>query len=298
MNNEYNRDNTNVADKVLSYIEKENVQPHSKWYFVFTNEFFWALGLVSVALGALSFAVVLFTYFNAEPELYRVNYDSFSDFLIAWVPIIWILSLGLFIYVGYKNIQHTKRGYKHSFILIIFAGLFISIVCGIIFYIYGIAGALDREFERRVPLYRSVQELKREMALRPDRGGIGGEVILIANDGSSFTVKDFRGGIWVVSTEELNERDRNVIFEFSLVRVIGIPSTTTLGVMGTSTMHGCAVLPWEIRRGGDELKLPKRHLDMMKVIFNERKENIERNSICKGVQPYMVIQEIRNKVSQ
>lgn len=298
MNSEYNKDNTNVADKVLSYIEKENVQPHSKWYFVFTNEFFWALGLVSVTFGALSFAVVLFTYFNAEPELYRVNYDSFSDFLIAWVPVIWILSLGLFTYVGYKNIQHTKRGYKHSFFLIIFTGLLISIVCGTILYRYGIAGALDREFERRLPLYRSVQELKREMALRPDRGGIGGEVIFITDDGGSFTVKDFRGGIWIVSTEELSERDRNVISEFSLVRVIGIPSTTTLGVIGTSTMYACAVLPWEIKRSGEELKPLRTHMEMVKIVFDERKENMERISKCKGVQPYMIIQQIRNKIHQ
>lgn len=298
MNSEYNKDNTNVADKVLSYIEKENVQPHSKWYFVCTNEFFWALGLVSVTLGALSFAVVLFTYFNAEPELYRVNYDSFSDFLFAWVPIIWILSLGLFTYVGYKNIQHTKRGYKYPFGLIVLTSLIMSIVCGVILYTYGIAGVLDREFERRVPLYRSVQELKREMTLRPERGGIGGEIIDVANDGSSFTVKDFRGGIWVISTEELDERDKNIISEFSMVRVIGIPSTTTLGVIGTSTMHACVVLPWEIKRSGDGPKPLKTHVEMMKMVFDERKENRERNSICKGVQPYMIIQEIRNKINQ
>ncbi len=298
MNSEYNKDNTNVANKVLSYIEKENVQPHSKWYFIFTNEFFWALGLISVILGALSFAVVLFTYFNAELELYRVNYDSFSDFLIAWVPIVWILSLGFFTYVGYKNIQYTKRGYTYSFPLIVLGSLIMSIVCGTILYTHGIAGVLDREFEHRLPLYRSVQELKREMALRPDRGGIGGEIILMAEDQSSFTVKDFRGGIWVVSTEDLNERDRKVISEFPLVRVIGIPSTTTLGVVGTSTMHGCAVLPWEIRRGGDETKLSRRGVDTMKIIRNERKENMERTNICKGVQPYMIIQEIRNKIHQ
>jgi hypothetical protein len=299
MNSEYNRDNnTDVAEKVLSYIEKENVQPYSKWYFIFTNEFFWALGLVSVTLGALSFAIILFTYFNAEPELYRVNYDSFADFLFAWVPIIWIVSLGFFTYVGYRNIQYTKRGYKYPFPLIILTSLMMSIVCGTILYAYGIAGALDREFARRVPLYRSVQELKREMALRPDRGGIGGEIILIADDQSSFTVKDFRGSIWVVSTEDLNERDRDVISEFLLVRVIGIPSTTTLGVMGTSTMHGCAVLPWEIKRGGNELAPSKRNIEMIKMVLRERKENMERTSICKGVQPYMIIQEIRNKIHQ
>lgn len=301
MNNEDKKIQNNdadVADKVLAFIEKENVQPHSKWYFFLTNDVFWALGVMSVFVGSLCFALILFTYFNAEAELYQLSYDSFYDFFIEWVPILWIISLSLFTYVGYKNIQHTKRGYRYSFSMVIFVSLLLSVLGGIALYSYGLAAAFDNEFERRLPVYRSVQGLKKDLALRLERGGIGGEVVSVADDVSSFVVKDFRGSVWVVSTSDLADQDRVFISENRLVRVIGIPSTTTIGVLGTSTMHACIVLPWEVRGEPERVLPPKERMAMMEQNFRERKENTERINMCKGVQPYMIIQEMRNKIHQ
>ncbi len=293
MNNQHNKQ-TDIASRVLAYIEKENVQPHSKWYFSLANDVFWALGILSVFIGSLCFSIVLFTYFNAELELYRINYDSIFTFLLEWVPLLWIISFALFMYVGYKNIQHTKHGYTYSFSLIVLSNLVLSIIGGSILYAYGFAGIVDREFERRVPLYRSVQGLKKDLAVMPHRGGIGGEVVFVPDDLSSFTVKDFKGGMWVISTEDLTQQDWNIISEFSFVRVIGIPSTIMQSI-GTSTMHGCAVLPWKIEQGGERAITPREPFQVIRNI-HERKENIERSNVCKGVQPYMIIQDIRDRV--
>lgn len=296
MNN--NDKNTGVADKVLAYIEKENVQPRSKWYFVFTNDFFWVLGALSVVMGALSFAVILFTYFNAEPELYRVDYDSFFNFIFEWIPILWMASFALFTYIGYKNIQYTKHGYRYSFSLIVLGSLVLSFIGGVVIYSFGLAGTIDSEFERRLPMYRSVHGLKRDIILRPQRGTIGGEVVSIAPDFSSFVVQDFKGSMWIVSTQELLEQDRNVVAEFSFVRVIGVPATSTVGSLATSTMYGCAVLPWKIEQEEKKGFTPKIQAKMVRRVISERKESFERSSICKGVQPYLIIQEIRNKKNQ
>lgn len=303
MNNNDNKkinESVHVADKVLAFIEKENVQPHSKWYFFFTNEFFWALGATSICIGAFSFAIILLTYFNAEPGLYRVDYDSYVDFLSEWVPILWMISFGFFIYLGYKNIQHTKRGYKYPFSIIIIGTFLLSVIGGTVLFMYGLADALDREFERRVPIYRSVQELKKDVAVRPRRGGIGGEVVSVSDDLSSFIVRDFKGGVWVVSTEELLDIDKGVILENTYVRVIGIPSTTTVGVLGTSTMYACVVLPWEIKdhKPGSVSVAPQERFKDIQNELRERKENIVRSNVCKGVQPYMIIQEIRKRTNQ
>ena len=293
-------ESVHVADKVLAFIEKENVQPHSKWYFFFTNEFFWALGATSICIGAFSFAIILLTYVNAEPGLYRVDYDSYVDFLSEWVPILWMTSFGLFIYLGYKNIQYTKRGYKYSLSVIILGSFLLSVIGGAVMFMYGFASTLDREFERRVPMYRSVQELKKDVALRPRRGGIGGEVLSISSDLSSFVLKDFKGGVWVVSTEELLDIDKQVILENSYVRIIGVPSTTTVGVLGTSTMYACVVLPWELkdRKFSDIPSEPQMGFKNIQNELRERKENIARSNVCKGVQPYMIIQEIRKRSNQ
>lgn len=303
MNNNENKvanENVHVANKVLAFIEKENVQPHSKWYFFFTNDFFWALGATSICIGAFSFAIILLTYFNAESRLYRVDYDSYTEFLFEWVPTLWILSFGLFIYLGYKNIQHTKRGYRYPLALIVFFGVSLSVIGGMILFMYGFASALDREFERRLPVYRSVQELKKDVALRPHRGGIGGEVISVSNDFSSFVVKDFKGSVWVVSTEELLDLDKKVVMENVYVRIIGIPSTTTIGILGTSTMYACVVLPWEMKdyETSDISSAPQTRFKAIQNELRERKENIARSNVCKGVQPYMIIQEIRKRTNQ
>ena len=293
-------ENVHVAEKVLAFIEKENVQPHSKWYFFFTNEFFWALGVTSICIGAFSFAIILLTYFNADPGLYRVDYDSYADFLFEWVPILWIVSLVLFVYVGYKNIQHTKRGYRYPFLLIVLGGFMLSVIGGTFLFIYGFASALDREFERRLPVYQSVQELKKEVALRPHRGGVGGEVISISDDISSFVLRDFKGSVWTISTEELPDIDKEIILENTYVRIIGIPSTTTIGVLGTSTMYACAVLPWELRdrKFSNVFLEPHMRFKNIQNELGERKESVVRSNVCKGVQPYMIIQEIRKRTNQ
>lgn len=303
MNNNDNKKmnkSVHVVDKVLAFIEKENVQPHSKWYFFFTNQFFWALGVTSICIGAFSFAIILLTYFNAEPGFYRIDYDSYTDFLFEWVPILWIISFSFFIYLGYKNIQHTKRGYRYPFSLIVLSGFALSIIGGILLFMYGIAGALDREFERHLPVYRSVQELKKDVALRPHRGGIGGEVVSVSDDLSSFVLRDFRGSVWVISTEELLDIDKEVILQNSYVRIIGIPSTTTVGVLGTSTMYACVVLPWELKdyQTPDASSAPHMRFKNIQSELRERKENIIRSNVCKGVQPYMIIQEIRKRANQ
>lgn len=293
-------ENVHVAEKVLAFIEKENIQPHSKWYFFFTNEFFWALGITSICIGAFSFAIILLTYFNAEPGYYQVDYDSYADFLFEWIPIIWIISFSFFIYLGYKNIQHTKRGYRYSLSLIVLGSVLLSIIGGIMLFVYGLAGALDRQFERHVPMYRSVQELKKDVALRPHRGGIGGEVVSVSDDLNSFVLKDFKGSVWVISTEELLDMDKRVVLENTYVRIIGIPSTTTVGVLGTSTMYACAVLPWELKdyQTSDTFSAPHVRFKNIRSELRERKENMMRSNVCKGVQPYVIIQEIRKRTNQ
>lgn len=301
MNNKDQKNNSHdmcVADKVLAYIEKENVQPRSKWFFVWTNDLFWMLCFVSICIGALSFAIIILTYLNTELTLYRVDYDSFLSFLLEWIPVVWMISFLLFTYVGYKNIQHTKHGYRYSFSAVVIINLLLSMLGGIAIYTYGFAGAFDRQVERRIPGYRSVETIKKNIALQPHRNGIGGEVIAIDKDFISFTIQDFQGGIWVVSTKELTDRDKNIVSISSIVRVIGIPSTTTPGALGTSTIYGCAVIPWEIKGDVNRRIPPHVQAKIIQREFIERKENNERNSLCKGVQPYLIIQEIRKKTDQ
>lgn len=301
MNNEHKNvdvSDVHVAHKVLAYIEKENVHPRSRWYFVCTNELFWVLCFISICIGALSFAIILLTYFNTELGLYRIDYDSLLSFVLEWIPVIWMISFFLFTYVGYKNIQHTKRGYKYSLSAVVLVNILLSIVGGIAIYTYGFASVFDRGFEKHIPGYRSIVTLKRDIALQPRRGGIAGEIIDIDKDFSSFTIKDFKGSVWVVSTEELTSRDKDVVSQFAFVRVIGIPSTTTIGLLSTSTIYACAVIPWEIK-GDVHNPVPQ---DMRPETMQrkplERKENLERNSLCKGVQPYLIIQEMRDKANQ
>jgi len=176
----------------------------------------------------------------------------------------------------------------------------LSVIGGTFLFIYGFASALDREFERRLPVYQSVQELKKEVALRPHRGGVGGEVISISDDISSFVLRDFKGSVWTISTEELPDIDKEIILENTYVRIIGIPSTTTIGVLGTSTMYACVVLPWELKdyQTPDASSAPHMRFKNIQSELRERKENIIRSNVCKGVQPYMIIQEIRKRTNQ
>ena len=99
--------------KVVEEIERRRLAPRPAVYFLARRSVFWTLAALSVALGAVSVAVII----------YRVN-DVFStggrgfdempfDDIAEVLPGVWVASFVLFIASAVLAVSRTRRGYRH-----------------------------------------------------------------------------------------------------------------------------------------------------------------------------------------
>lgn len=251
------------VDSVLSKIEAQNLTPRSKWYFILKDELFWGIGAISVAIGSCSVAAALFALTHSDFGLREVTHDSFFEFAYDALPFMWILSLIIFMFVGYVQVKHTKRGYKYPIYIIIGGSLVLSIAGGIVLHQFGFGERFEREFGPYIPFHVQQDALRERMWLNSGRGVISGELVSVDLANQSFVIKDFSGRPWVIEAIDLNADDVQVLELADKVRVIGLPTIIATGTMGvpvgsfnqnnrlvadilaTSTMHACIVMPWD-----------------------------------------------------
>ncbi len=279
-----------IADEVLSTIETKGIEPDPKWKLALRNEFIWALGSLSVAAGGLAVAIIIFSVANAELGTYRLPHDGFADFIFDWVPLVWIAIFILFACAAHYNFRHTSRGYRYPVVTLIAVALGASTVLGACLYATGMAAAFDQQFGRYVPLHRPVAEHKRLLWINPERGMLAGEVIAIDLSHASFSVRDFRGDPWEVTADAFGNEDWYVLEQSlsrgALVRIAGLPVVKTLSPATTSIV-GCALLPWEI--AGAPVPPPSPMMLRVKIgEFGERKIAALRSKGCESVRSYLM----------
>ena len=79
----------NIPNQVLEKIK--NIRPTPRWQFLLRDYSVWILGAVSLALGSLSFSVVLFMLANNDWDIYSEISNSFFKFLLITLPYFWLV---------------------------------------------------------------------------------------------------------------------------------------------------------------------------------------------------------------
>lgn len=262
-----------TAQKVLETIETKQVTPIAKWHFVFKNTSFWLLWSTSVVLGACATAAMIFVFLNSGWKYHSITHDSFLKFLLDVVPLFWILTLLGMVAFGYYNIRHTKKGYRFSFYLVVFASVIASGLGGVILYALGIGGDID-DFRRPLPFSNPIISTEELYWNNEDRGLLSGFVITVDTKAETMILATLPGKTESVVTSELLPEEHALLISGAHVRIIG-----SRGV--NNTFVACAVIP---------LDLPKKMLSEDKL--TERKEQLLRNNVCKDARPYLRYRQI------
>lgn len=277
-----------IEDKVLNYIKEENIKSSPKWHFIIKNDMIWVLWLISILVGAISVSVLIFSFANAEWKYYMTTHGNFINFFIDFFPLIWIISLLIFIFIAYKNFKNTKRGYKYSIVTVVVLSIFVSTISGVGLYILGFGGFFDEEIGNSIPFYKTIVIHKEETWMKPGSGLFIGEVIRISPDFNSFTIKSPDGKIWFIDGTDLSNLDKEILTEFRVVRIIGIPLEKNGEDFATTTINGCVILPFEVMgQRFDEFGSmhPQKMNQLNKAqVTSERNLNGERSNRCKEIQ--------------
>lgn len=207
----------NLSSEVLEKIKDVKQKP--RWYFRLQNYLIWFLGLVSLILGSLSFAVILHMMINNDWDIYDEISGSLFSFIVTTLPYLWLIFLALFVLVGYYNLKHTKKGYRFSVAHLVIYSVVGSIFFGTIFNQVGIGQAIEDGLNRRVPFYQNVLNHRKRVWASPDKGLLAGVVLEATED--EAIIRDIEGNIWYVSHISTSTPFEINLVEGDIIRILG-----------------------------------------------------------------------------
>ena len=120
-----------LADEILKKIKNEAIQPRSKWFFLAKNISFWALFAVATGFGAVSFAVILYATLNIDFNIGDfLENENLITYWITFLPLMWMLLVGVAVGLGIAGLKHTNRGYRIAAVTLIGSNVLGSVVLG------------------------------------------------------------------------------------------------------------------------------------------------------------------------
>ncbi len=188
----------NLAEKIIKTIEEKKIKPRPKWEFVLKNYFIWAAAIITLIIGGLAFAVIIYLIRNSDWEIYQQINSSWLEFIILSLPYFWLLTFMALIAMAYYNFKHTKSGYKYRFHLIVVVVFLLSLTGGSLFYVFGLGEYVDKVFEEQIPVYHQLMAHRYKIWQQPENGFLAGEVEQIISP-EKFKLEDLNGNQWLVS---------------------------------------------------------------------------------------------------
>jgi hypothetical protein len=189
---------TELEQKVLEAIESRGLSPRPYAYFLAKRSVLWGLAALSVMLGGIAVAVLLF----AVPDYFGNDGRGFDemplDDLMGSLPVVWLLALAVLMLSAWASFRQTPRGYRHTTGRILAGVLALSSALGVVLHV---AEAGRRTHEFLATYSASYAEFTRPRSADgypdPDKGGLAGTVK--GYDGKAILlVVDFSGQTWTV----------------------------------------------------------------------------------------------------
>lgn len=230
-----------LAHSVLDRIEAEAITPRPRWQCLAFSSSNWIIWAISVALGALSLAIVWYVLTSAPYMLYEATHETAFTLLVELIPLLWITLLGVMLVLAVFEMRRTKRGYRFSLVAIVGSSVAFSVVGAVIFHLAGFSMWFDSALGQYVKGYMSFDKMEVRMWHNPTMGRYVGVIVVpAAGLPPAFLpqpeFRDADGMIWRVITESLTPAERSLLFSAKPVQIIG---TSTFPQM----LHLCAVVP-------------------------------------------------------
>lgn len=209
------------SKEVLEKIKKERIRPKSKWRFALKDSAVWSVFAASIALGALSFSVILhFWEINDWDAYYRIS-ENFLAFMLITMPYFWFICFVLFVFLAYFYLKHTRTGYRLELARVLAWNLGLSLIFGSVLYSVGAGRRAESEFAERSPFYKELRDEQETIWFRPERGVIVGRVTYVASGGEMLKLDDPHEITWVVDASDTDYFQGFAVREGFMIKVFG-----------------------------------------------------------------------------
>lgn len=248
---------TNLSNKILDKIKKEKMIPKSRWHFIMVHTLLGTAILTSIIIGSIAVAIVIRHCTATDWELARQFTGGHLRSFIMIIPYLWIIFIGLTIFLADLLFKHTKKGYRIKPWKIVAVSILFSMIGGVLFYLTKADRPIEEGIRNNLTPYHQWEIRRNEMFAAPEKGVLAGEIIEI-NPEEEWIVVDFKNNKWIVDVSEA-KTPVQIIFEIGM----------QVGMMGEMIDHGLfkaeRIAPWR-----NEIR-PTIHLERIKIEINERK---------------------------
>ena len=185
-----------LDEDVLARINELGLKPRPYILFLGRNVVFWSLAGLSVLLGALSFAVMMFAVIDYASTAGRGLDEMPFDDVATALPVIWGLSSLVFAMSAWIGVSRTRRGYRYRPLLVVASAIAVSIGLGMVLYGIDAGKKLHETIAANFSAYERYTTIPYDEWSRPDLGYLGGQALSI--EGSLLSLEAFDGTIWSV----------------------------------------------------------------------------------------------------
>jgi len=207
------------SKKILNQIEKEAIEPTPKLIFHLRNTGLWFLATVSVVLGGFATSLLAYNAANQDWDIYSHLGESFLGSIISAIPYLWVITLIIFLVLAVLNIEHSKKGYKYSPILVLVVSFGITLVLGLLGFVSGFGAKADNYLGQKFTPYQTVESKKLEIWNQPEKGLLAGTIESLT--GNTLALRSFDGKIWQIDFKNATIRGRADLRSGQEIKVIG-----------------------------------------------------------------------------
>ncbi len=267
---------SSLASEVLHRIESENITPTAWWRFVCINCLVWVAWALTVVVGSISVAVLLYVGNRSRFELFEATHDTLLAFLLEILPFVWVLTFIVMVFLAYVNMRHTKCGYRYNLWKMLGSSVAVSVGLGVILQIFGGGYLIDTQFGKVMPAYTSFERMEMKLWQMPNEGRLVGILEGVNESINEYTIRDTNGKIWTILTTELRDSDMDLLKSGHEIRMVG---TTT--DIENNIFYACGIFPWDLKK-----KITTNHLRMREKNFKEKMSMHMKRKSDEGSQPY------------
>jgi len=224
------------TNRLVDRIKQKKISPYPRWRFLLKDYTVWSAGALALICGSLAVTVMIYLLRYNNWEIRENTHKSLGEFILLTLPYFWLIFLGLFIFILYLNIKHTKKGYRYPVWLIALAAISTSVFIGSLLSFTNLGERIDNIFGAKAPFYDQIINRQLRFWSQPEEGRLTGLVQVVSSTGS-FLIIDRQGRSWeIISPEkdlslellspgiplnligEVNDRGQ---FEVDVVRPVG-----------------------------------------------------------------------------
>ncbi|MAZ30436.1 hypothetical protein CL655_04125 [bacterium] len=222
-----------ICNGVMERIKAGEVCPRSRGWFTCLECFVWMFWLAAVVVGALAIGILFYTTISGWFGFHEAKAMSRLGMVLAYVPVVWVAILILTVVLAYRNVRHTKRGYRYPVWLILISSIGTSFIGGLVFFAIGFGFFVDTKLGEEMSRYASYYKQQELFWQAPTENRWLGTVAVEGD----MVFADANGAHWELNTAELTEPELQLLMDGQQVKLLGVSDDM-------QAINVCGVFPW------------------------------------------------------